>query len=262
MQNSVCGFRQDIAVCMGLKSDDLLVLRWLVDFSHDPHMKKRMIGGDVYYWINYSAVLKDLPILDVTKDRLRRGIFGRLVDKGVLRHKTVRNSGKDGGVFSYYAFGDSYNLLIKQDPCGENAATHTAKMSEQRPFLHSDLSSKQDNNAAPANGFANADTVKGFSKGEQKPRAESATFSAELQNFVDATYPALFEQYNGYQHPRLKPYQRVRTLTILRDYLQDYTESIDALESAAEEFVSDGESDGNILAFANPQTIEIRLNRC
>ena len=92
-------------------------------------------------------------------------------------------------------------------------------------------------------------------------KAELERFGPELERFVRITYPALFMQYRGYQHPPIKPYQRYRTLQILRDYLHDYTEDVEALEDAAEEFVSDGESDGNILAFANPQVIELRLTR-
>lgn len=282
MKNSIHGFKQRAAVCIiGLTGDDLMFLRWFVDFSHSPKMKKKLIDGDVYYWINYEAVLKDLPILNVGKYQLRRRILEHLVDTKVLKHKQVREKGPNGGTFSYYAFGEAYDLLIEDDadkpqnphkaaiPCGEKVTSPVPEMQQQRPFLHSDLSFKQAYKASPSNGIAGDGHFEKFPKDQgpmwqqaEKPEAEGETFSAELQNFVDSTYPALFEQYIGHQHPHLKPYQRIRTLTILRAYLQDYTEDIDALEAAAEEFLSDCDfGDGNILAFANPQTISIRLVR-
>lgn len=126
-----------------------MFLRWFVDFSHSPKMKKKLIDGDVYYWINYEAVLKDLPILNVGKYQLRRRILEHLVDTKVLKHKQVREKGPNGGTFSYYAFGEAYDLLIEDDadkpqnphkaaiPCGEKVTPPVPEMQQQRPFLSS-----------------------------------------------------------------------------------------------------------------------------
>ena len=282
MKNTIEGFNQKNAICIGLKSDDLLVLRWLVDFSHSPKMKKKMIGKDVYYWVDYQAILKDLPILQIGKYQLQRKIFKRLVDTKVLKHRRVTKSGHGGGTYSYYAFGESYDLLIcddtdrkeksenqpkGNDPCNETVTPPVGNASHQRPCNYSNPSSKQvtmqqrdkDVPLPTMCGHKNGVTDGTADSGQQK--AELETFSPQLEQFVSLTYPALFAEYQGYQHPRLKPYQRYRTLQILRDYLHDYDEDIEALEAAAEEFVSDGESDGNILAFANPDVIEYRLVR-
>lgn len=87
-------------------------------------------------------------------------------------------------------------------------------------------------------------------------------FPEGLTEFVDTTYPALYQQYMGYEHPRLKAVQRLKVLIILNAYLQDYNESVESLESAADTFLDEPDhGDGNINLFANPQIISCRLVR-
>lgn len=283
MKNTIEGFNQKNAICIGLKSDDLLVLRWLVDFSHSPKMKKKMIGKDVYYWVDYQAVLKDLPILQIGKYQLQRRILKRLVDTKVLKHCRVTKRGHGGGTYSYYAFGESYDLLIcdgadrkeksenrskEKDPCDETVTPPVGNALHQRPCNYSNPSSKQvtrqhrDKNVTLPTMCKNENGVTGETENSEQQEAKLEGFSPKLQSFVDSTYSALFMQYRGYQHPHLTPCQRYRTLQILRDYLRNYSEDIEALEAAAEQFLSDGDcGDGNIRAFANPEVIENRLIR-
>lgn len=87
---------------------DLQILRWFVDFF--PKMKKLIINGEQYAWVNYMTVNEDLPILGLGK----RSLYDRLkkmVSLGILKHEHV----KDGGSYSYYGFGDKYVMLIDTD---------------------------------------------------------------------------------------------------------------------------------------------------
>lgn len=88
-----------------LDCTDLVILRWFVDFW--PNMMKVEIGGRQYAWLSYKAAVEDMPILGVKK-----GMFAlrlkKLVDFGILSHKTV----KSGGTFSYYGFGPQYARLV------------------------------------------------------------------------------------------------------------------------------------------------------
>ena len=108
MKYSIHGFFQPRAVELGLTNDDLLVLRWFVDFAGTDKMKKIIEPDGIYYWVNYSTILNDLPVLGITKDRLRRKHFKKLCDCGILKHKHI----KQGGSFSYYAYGFNYATLI------------------------------------------------------------------------------------------------------------------------------------------------------
>lgn len=102
------GFYQPFALELGLSCDDLAVLRWLVDYVGTNKMQTVTENGKVYYWVNYTAVLEDLPLLRISKQTLMRQRFGALCEAGVLERKTVR----EGGVFSFYAFGKNYSGLL------------------------------------------------------------------------------------------------------------------------------------------------------
>lgn len=91
-----------------LDCTDLVILRWFVDFY--PSMMKVEIGGKQYAWTSYKYAIEDMPLLGIKK-----GMFAlrmkKLVDFGILSHKTV----KSGGTFSYYGFGPNYAQLIDTD---------------------------------------------------------------------------------------------------------------------------------------------------
>ena len=108
MKFSILGFSQEKAVELGLTSNDLLVLRWFVDFSGTSKMKKVFIGDNVYYWINYKTVLDDLPILKISKQTLYKKHFINLCNSKVLEHMQIT----EGGSFSYYCYGINYDKLI------------------------------------------------------------------------------------------------------------------------------------------------------
>ena len=108
MQYNIAGFYQPKAVELGLCCDDLIVLRWFVDFAGTNKMRTTIIDGKPYYWVNYQTVLKELPILRISKQTLYKKHFVNLCKAKVLEHKQV----KDGGNFSYYCYGINYDTLV------------------------------------------------------------------------------------------------------------------------------------------------------
>ena len=108
MKYNVMGFYQPRAVELGLCSDDLLVLRWFVDYVGTDKMRTLIIDNRIYYWVNYDTVLKELPILKIKKQTLYKKHFMNLCDANVLIHKQV----KEGGNFSYYCYGINYQTLL------------------------------------------------------------------------------------------------------------------------------------------------------
>lgn len=123
MKYTVCSFSQEEAIKLGLDTTDLLILRWIVDFS--PKMTTETIDNKVYFWVKYQSILEDLPILDIKKRALEYRLK-KLVDLNVLEHKTV----KKGGTFSYYSFGEMYMQLIA-DPYATDCRTGMQKIAEQ-----------------------------------------------------------------------------------------------------------------------------------
>ena len=105
MKYTVCGFNQEKAIELGLDATDLLILRWIVDFS--PKMTTEVIEDEVYFWVKYQSIHEDFPIIGIKKRALEYRME-KLVGLNILEHKTI----KKGGTFSYYKFGEMYMQLI------------------------------------------------------------------------------------------------------------------------------------------------------
>lgn len=143
MKYTIEGFSQEKAIEYGLDIEDLVILRWFVDFCS--RIPSKEIDGENFFWINYQAILTDMPILGFkTKDRLYRKLKN-MVDKGVLTHQNLKNS---EGNFSYYGFGEKYQELVGKNtvPYGKNNGTLTVKITEQNNY-----STKETNNICPSN---------------------------------------------------------------------------------------------------------------
>lgn len=84
---------------------DLTIIRWIVDFY--PNMKKIIIEGTEYVWLDYSTFVEDMPLLALSNQSLYKRCM-KMVRLGILKHKTVRSK----GTFSYYAFGPEYSRLV------------------------------------------------------------------------------------------------------------------------------------------------------
>lgn len=127
MKYTLEGFSQEAALSMQatitdggrtktIKLDliDLTIIRWIVDFY--PNMKKILIEGTEYVWLDYSTFVEDMPLLALSNQSLYKRCM-KMVRLGVLKHKTVRSK----GTFSYYAFGPEYSRLVG----GHNRAAQT-----------------------------------------------------------------------------------------------------------------------------------------
>lgn len=118
MKYTLEGFSQEAALSMRatitengtaktIKLDliDLTIVRWIIDFY--PNMKKTIIEGTEYVWLDYSTFIEDMPLLGLSKQSLYKRCT-KMVQLGVLKHATVRN----GGTFSYYGLGPEYSRLV------------------------------------------------------------------------------------------------------------------------------------------------------
>ena len=119
MKYAIHGFSQTFAITLKqtvtengkskqIKIDctDLLILRWFVDYF--PRMKKMYIDGEQYAFVTHGMIIKDLPLLDITK-RACIERMQKLVKFDILKYHLL----KQGGTYSLYAFGNKYENLIK-----------------------------------------------------------------------------------------------------------------------------------------------------
>lgn len=178
MRYEVHGFKQVNALELGLNSDELLILRHFEDFANSGKMDSFYENGKMFYWVNYEAFLKNLPILNINKKRLgdimvhnlgtepsnlRANIGNYSVNMqekikkrkyvGLLISKTVKNS--EIGTRSYFAFTDKFYSLkldivtdVNKDElggavkiphgCSKNTATGAVKIPQQR-FIYNKI---------------------------------------------------------------------------------------------------------------------------
>lgn len=131
MKYTLEGFSQEAALSMRatitengrtktIKLDiiDLTILRWIIDFY--PRMKKTIIEGTEYVWLDYSTFIEDMPLLGLSNQSLYKRCM-KMVQLGVLKHKTVRSK----GTFSYYGFGPEYSRLVGSQDHATQAPTTT-----------------------------------------------------------------------------------------------------------------------------------------
>lgn len=106
MKISVHGFYQPQAVELGLNHDDLLVLRWFVDCIGTGRMPAVNLDGEDFYLVDFSVMLADLPVLNITQQTLRRSRFRNLCRSGILTRATVN------GTLTFFACGVNYGSLV------------------------------------------------------------------------------------------------------------------------------------------------------
>lgn len=108
MKYTIEGFSQEQALKIGLSVEDLVVLRWFVDFFNSDNMVKFHCNGKSYAWVSYQGFMEQMPIVSCTK-RTVAAKFRRLVNANVLINQTI----KKGGTFSAYGFGPAYSMLVE-----------------------------------------------------------------------------------------------------------------------------------------------------
>ena len=231
----------------------------------------------------YSLIESFLAIPNFT---LYKTTLKRVCKEGKQAFDNTWNELKEAGYLKQYKIRDAktghfvfqYELLDVKEPenAGKNEIHHTpgtrgvvdpphGKAGEHIYIYSKDkyLNNKQGSyKASTADGAAVDDALKAKADEGQR-EAKSKPFSPELEKFVDETYPHLYGQITGYEHPPINSYQRVRVLLELSDYMDTHTEDVSGLEDAAEEFLSNADhGDGSICLFASsPEIIENRLVR-
>ncbi len=110
MKNTIEGFSQEKAIELGLTVEDLIILRWFVDFYPSSKMIKMYYEDKEYALISYSGFIRQMPIISGNKRTVARK-FQRLVDSGVLENATIKRD----GTFSVYRFGENYEKLIESN---------------------------------------------------------------------------------------------------------------------------------------------------
>ena len=107
MKYTIEGYSQEKAIELGLNLEDLIVLRWIQDFY--PMMTKKIIDNEEFAWINYSSLLKDLPILSFDNKRSLMRKLEKFEKLELLKRKCLKD---ENGTYSYIMLVNKINVLI------------------------------------------------------------------------------------------------------------------------------------------------------
>ncbi|KZL93998.1 conserved phage C-terminal domain-containing protein [Clostridium magnum] len=142
MKFTILGYNQAKLMEFGLDVIDAVLLRYFVDFKDSGTMVKETIEGDLYYWLKYEGIMKELPMLNLKKDSIYRR-FKNMAEVEILKHRTIKSK----GVYSYYNIGSKYlSLLSDSIPIGPDYNPKPSDYNpEQKINLLKDKSIKNNN---------------------------------------------------------------------------------------------------------------------
>ena len=63
MRYKIHRLQQEALIELGLNTEDALLLDWMLNWKDGNSMERIVVGNDVAYWVNYSKVIEELPIL-------------------------------------------------------------------------------------------------------------------------------------------------------------------------------------------------------
>jgi uncharacterized phage protein (TIGR02220 family) len=181
-----------------LDMEHLTILRYFIDFRGTDRMVSVTVDGQSFYWLKYQHLLDDLPILNISKERLADKLKD-LVTLKILKRLIL----KEAGIFSYYNIDENYARLINTDlsaktPIAIGVNTHTpigVNTQTNNPSTKEDPSTKHTNK-----------------KVNQKKDFLSVSVIDELIGY-----------YNEKTGRAFKGYKQLRTniATVLKDYTAD-----------------------------------------
>lgn len=139
MKFTIEGYSQARLIALGLDNTDALILRYFADFYLTGGMTSAVgPNGKEFVWMNYKAVIEDLPCIGVTAPDSMARRFKKMVACGVLDHYHH----KTGGSYSMYRIGPMYGSLVSGPPTdqksegyGSEVGPPTDQKSEQKTLL-------------------------------------------------------------------------------------------------------------------------------
>ena len=103
MKYAILNFNQQAVIDLNenIDMEDLLLLDYVYNAIASPSMLHIVEDGIAYVWLQHDKILQDLPILNISKDRLKRRIK-KLVDIQLLKTKQIYDTGIRGSK-AYYS---------------------------------------------------------------------------------------------------------------------------------------------------------------
>ena len=146
MRNSVLGFNQEDAIELGLTTDDLLILDYIIRANGTPCMCHIVSDEVSYVWLSHQKIHEDLPILNITEGTLKNKL-SRLKDLGLIQSKQTAD-GPGRGSRTFYSVTMSCIGMTTSRQNDVVSRPRHAKMTSDNSIntlnSNTDISSKED----------------------------------------------------------------------------------------------------------------------
>lgn len=125
MKFTIEGFQQQALLDMKLDCIDSVILRYVVDFYSTGQMYHKIIDNKVFFWLNYSTVINEIPIIGISKPRYLAARFDKYVECGLMEKVFVKgqdeylNNGKKlsrRGSFTYFHINPVKMITMVREP--------------------------------------------------------------------------------------------------------------------------------------------------
>lgn len=221
-QQKVCTITKEVQESDGkvkiykLDMNDLIILKDIAEFMNRSNIIKYTMNDKIYFSITHTAILQDLPILDIKKQALKDRI-DKLCLLGVIEKQVVRN---DAGTWIGYRLTGVYESLLYSNDDESNGVYQTTRGGYSKLHEGGVVNYNPNNNS----------TIKELTiKKEEKELKEK-----EIDDFVERIYKL---------YPTKCPIREISTgkcakdKTRIKGLLKKYT--MDEIESVIRKEVSD-----------------------
>jgi hypothetical protein len=107
MRYNIEGLDQNSLVECGLNLVDAMILRYILDLEKSSKILRETFNGKEYFWLRYSAVIENLPILNIKN----RTVLSRRIDKMINAGFLEKHVLKQGGTFTFFRITDKLKSI-------------------------------------------------------------------------------------------------------------------------------------------------------
>ena len=154
MRYQIFRLQQEALIDLGLNVEEALLLDWLLNWKDGGSMERIVIGEDLAYWVNYSKVVDELPILfnkpksdsqeDIEKAKKSNATKVARMLKGNLSKILTRHEKKvQGKTKIYISFNrDMLDLLLNSKKAPSTAIDEAPKSNVSKNKNHTNSISR------------------------------------------------------------------------------------------------------------------------
>ena len=171
MRYQIFRLQQEALINLDLNTEEALLLDWLLNWKDGESMERIVVGDDLAYWVNYSTVVSELPILfnkpkgnsieDVEKAKKSNVAKVARMLKGNLSKVLTRHEKKVQGKTKIYISFDRtmLDILLNYESKKDSSAATDKPNTNQNKKSNSNgsIPQKQDNDTRKSkkNNFGN-----------------------------------------------------------------------------------------------------------